>query len=124
MRKYLLSLAAAGTALALASPATAQWYPRPAYGQNVVGRWQQEIRQLRFRMDQLRRQGRLTRPEAIDLNNDIRSTEAAIYHVGRRGVAPWEARQIDQRIRRVRQELRRYSDWDRRNYRDNRLRRY
>ena len=116
MRKVLLSIAAAGTALAFATPAAAQWAPRPAYGYNNgnIGRWQQEIRQLRIRMDQLGRSGRLTGREARDLNNDIRGTERMLYRSGRNGITWREARSIDQRIQRVRYELRRYSDYDRR----------
>ena len=113
MRKLLVSLAAAGTVLAFATPADAQW-ARPAYGYNngMVGRWQNEIQQLRVQMDQLGRSGRLTRAEARDLGNDIRETERMLYRSGRNGIAPREARSIDQRINRLRYELRRYSDYD------------
>lgn len=111
MRKVLLSIAAAGTVLGLATPAAAQWAPRPAYGYNP-GRWQQEVQQLRYQMDQLGRSGRLTRAEAYDLQNDIRSTERMIYRANRNGINPNEARSLDQRIQRVRWELRRYSDRD------------
>jgi hypothetical protein len=115
MRKVLISLAAAGTALAFATPADAQWAPRPAYGgyeQGMMQRWQGEIQQLRFQMDQLGRSGRLTGREAWDLRNDIRSTERALYRDRRRGFSPGEARSIDRSIARIRHELRRYSDYD------------
>jgi len=115
MRKVLLSLAAAGTVLSLATPAAAQWArPGNGYNQNMPGRWQNEIQQMHYRMDQLGRSGRLTRAEAVDLQNDIRSTERMVYRASRNGITPWEARSIDVKIARVREELRRYSDYDRR----------
>ena len=113
MRKVLLTLAAAGTVLGLATPADAQW-ARPAYGynHNMAGRWQNEIQQMRYQMDQLGRAGWLTRAEAVDLQNDIRSTERMVYRASRNGINPREARSIDIRIARVHNELRRYSDRD------------
>ena len=56
----------------------------------------------------------MTRAEAYDLQNDIRGTERMLYRSNRNGITQWEARSIDQRIQRVRNELRRYSDYDRR----------
>lgn len=115
MRKLLVSLAAAGTVLAFATPAQAQWAPRQAYGgynQNMRVRWQNDIQQLRVQMDQLGRSGRLTGREARDLQNDIRQTERMLYRSGRNGITRNEARSIDERINRVRYELRRYSDYD------------
>jgi hypothetical protein len=116
MRKLLVSLAAAGTVLAFATPAEAQWAPRPAYGggynYDMMQRWQGEIRQIRFQMDRLGRSGRLTGREAWDLRNDLRSTERAIYRDRRRGFSPGEARSIDRSIMRLHHELRRYSDYD------------
>src|SRR3954454_3017075 len=121
MRKLLVSLAAAGTALAFATPATAQYFPQPAYGapygnaygyRNNVGRWQREIQQIRIPMDNLGRSGRLARAEAVDLDRDIRTAERSIYRSGRGGIAPWEAQNIDGRIWHLRNELRRYADYD------------
>ena len=123
MRKLLVSFIAAGTALAFATPAAAQWAPRPAYGapygnaygydhNNCAGRWQRELQEVRMQMDNLARSGRLTRAEDRDLRNDIRSAERSIYRSGRDGIGWREARQIDERIARIRYELRRYSDYD------------
>jgi hypothetical protein len=115
MRKLLLSFAAAGTVLAFSTAADAQW-ARPAHGYNngAVGRWQNEIQQLRVQMDQLGRSGRLTRAEARDLQNDLRGTENMLSRSGRNGITQNEARSIEQRIGQLRYELRRYSDNDRR----------
>jgi hypothetical protein len=127
MRKLLVTIAAAGTALAFATPASAQYFPQPAYGApygNAYGnpygngygygpvRYQREIQAIRLQMNELARAGRLTRSEAWDLDNDIRSAERSIYRSGRGGMSPWEARNLDGRIWNLRSELKRYSDYD------------
>jgi opacity protein-like surface antigen len=124
MRKLLISLAAAGSALALATPAAAQYYPQQqpygyggqtyggygynGYGYNNRGQMQRELQQIRFQADNLARQGRLTRGEARDLYHDIGTTERALYRANN----PWAARDLNQRITRLRYELHRYADYD------------
>jgi hypothetical protein len=124
MRRLLVTIAAAGTALAFATPAAAQYFPQQRaysqgynqygnrYGGNNVAQWQQDLNQIRYSADNLRRQGRLTRNEARDLNNDIWSVQRSLNTVGYRGLAPWEARQIQEKFMRLRYEMRRYSDYD------------
>ena len=141
MRTLLISLAAA-SAVAVAAPASAQVYGNlgvgiggPAYGApgygygygygygNTAGRWQAQLQQIRYQMNILARQGRLTRAEGRDLNRDIRSAERTLYNASYRGISPWEARSMDDKIARLRYELRRYADydgnrWENRRYRD------
>jgi hypothetical protein len=120
MRKVLISLAAAGAALAFATPAAAQ-YQQPYYGGQQYGgngynnygynnraQMQQELRQIRFQADNLARQGRLTRYEARDLFGDINSAERSLY----RSNNPWQARELSQKIAHIRYELHRYADYD------------
>ena len=128
MRMFLISAAAAVSALAIASPASAQYYPAPGYGApygNAYGYhrganpWVNQLQQIRYQADMLARQGRLTRSESRDLFRDIRSAERAIYRKGRHGLSGREARRLDNKLGRIRYELRRYSDrdgrrWDRR----------
>ena len=115
MRKVLIALATAGAALAVASPASAQYYGGYnngyAYnnGYNNRGQMQRELQQIRIQADQLARQGRLTRSESRDLYRDLASAERSLY----RGGNPW---QLNQRIQQIRYELRRYSDYDRGRY--------
>ncbi len=127
MRKVLISLAAAGSALALATPAAAQYYPQQqpygyggqqyGYGYDNRGQLQNELRQIRFQADNLARQGRLTPYEARDLYGDIHSAERALYRANN----PWEARALSQKIAHIRYELHRYADYDgRRGYGYNR----
>ena len=125
MRKLLISLAAAGSALALATPAAAQYYPQQqpygyggqqygyggqqyGYGYNNRGQLQQELQQIRYQADNLARQGRLTPYEARDLYGDIHSAERALYRANN----PWEARALSQKIAHIRYELHRYADYD------------
>ena len=112
MRKLIVSLAAAGAAIAFAAPAAAQYYPGQygapygnAYGYNNRGQLQNELQQIRFQANNLARQGRLTRSEARDLFGDINKAERALYRSNR----PWEA---NQQIANLRYELRRYADYD------------
>ena len=145
MRKVLITLAAAAATLAVAAPASAQVYGNlaPGYGYNGyayngygnaygygygnrygygygyqnAASLRAEIQQVRFQMNALARQGRLTRNEARDLNRDIANAERAIYNANYRGLTAWEAQNLQQRVQRLRYEVARYSDYDRRNYR-------
>ncbi len=140
MRTLMISLAAATTALVVAAPASAQArgnlapYGAPAYGSPYgapygnaygynsygPGQWQRDLQQVRYQMNALARQGRLTRAEARDLDRDIRSAERAIYRSGRNGMSRYEVQSISRKIARINYELRRYSDYDRRSRYDRR----
>ena len=122
MRKFILALVAAGSALAVATPAAAQYYAQPypyngnypsnGYGYDNRGHMQNELRQIRIDADNLARQGRLTRSESRDLYGDIASAERALYRTNN----PWQARNLNEKIAHIRYELRRYSDYDGRRY--------
>jgi hypothetical protein len=113
MRKLLVSLAAAGTMLAVASPASAQWH-RPGYGYNNSPRahFEQEVRQLRYDRDNLARSGRLTGREARDLDLDIQALQNSVWQASRGGISPRQADALSWRVNRVRNEIQRYSDYD------------
>lgn len=142
MRTLLISLAAA-SAVAVAAPASAQVYGNvgigiggPAYGApgygygygygngygNSAGRWQAQLQQIRYDISNLARQGRLTRAEGRDLDRDIRSAERTLYNASYRGISPWEARSMDEKIARLRYEVRRYADYDGNRWNDRRYR--
>ena len=112
MRKVLIALATASAALAVASPASAQYYGGNGYNNYAYGnrgQMQNELQRIRYQADNLARQGRLTRSEARDLYRDLASAERSLY----RGGNPW---QLNQKIQQIRYELRRYSDYDGRRY--------
>jgi hypothetical protein len=115
MRKVIISLAAAGAALAIATPAAAQYqYRAPygnayAYGYNNRAQMQNELQQIRYQADNLARQGRLNRSEARDLYSDIQSAQ---IQIARSNNSPWATRALNEKIARIRYEVRRYADYD------------
>lgn len=120
MRKVLISLAAAGTAVAFAAPASAQFYPAQSqgyqqgyqgqgYGYNRGG-----MRALQYRVDriqrdieQLRARRIISRNEANGLREEARGIERRIYRASRNGLQRSEMRNIDYRIARLEQHVRR-----------------
>ena len=117
MRKILISLAAAGTALASATPAAAQYYPQPQvypqqqpygynnYAPNNYG----QLRALQARIDLVQRRiDRLDRRDdfrgADRLRDESRNIERRLRRAARNGLNPYEASDIQNRI--VRLELR------------------
>jgi cell division protein FtsB len=117
MRKIILSIAAAGAALAVATPASAQYYPAPRYGASYgFG----EVRSLQVRIDNVERQiDRLDRRDRIGdrnadrLRDEANRIEERLHRAARGGLNPSEARDINVRIQRLEQRVQ-YSMNDRR----------
>ena len=115
MRKLMISLAAAGTALIFATPAAAQYYPQQSYnygqqyggyGYNGYGNngWGQ-MRALQARIDSVENQiRRLDRRDAIPdnradrLRNEAQNVERQLHFAARNGLNPYEANAINGRI--------------------------
>src|SRR5215213_2634854 len=127
MRKVLISLAAAGTALALATPASAQYYSAPqqygyGYGYNNYGSipaLQARINDVQRRIEYLRDRRAITRNEANGLRNESRDLERRLYRSSRYGLNPNEVQNIQYRIARLEQHVRhevRDGRWDNRGY--------
>lgn len=115
MRKFLISLAVAGSALAIATPASAQYYPQPqpGYGQGYGNHWGQ-TRALQARIDGIQRQIRrlherrmLSRSEFYRLNQDARQLEYRLRNASRYGLNPNEVQQISYRISRLERKVHR-----------------
>lgn len=116
MRKVLFSIVAAATALAVATPASAQWaqpYPPAPYGYPGYSQFGQ-VRVLQARIDGIQRQIRfldqrniLTNREARRLREQSRTIEHRLLHASRNGLSPWEARDIESRIARLEYRVRR-----------------
>ena len=118
MRKFLISLAVAASAVAVASPASAQYAPQYApqpqgnaygYNNNNYG----QVRRLQARVDQIQRQiQRLDRRGAIrnrqtdGLRAEARNIERRLRDVSRFGLSPRESRDIEIRIGRLEQQVR------------------
>ena len=110
MRKFMIVMAATGTALVAASPAAAQYYPTPQpapYGYN----WGQ-VRALQARLNNVERQiNRLDRRNYIRdrsadrLRNEANRIEDRLRDRARGGLNPYEARDIEARIARLEQKV-------------------
>ena len=116
MRKVLIALATAGAAIAFATPASAQYYPQPAYGApygNAYGynNWGQ-TRALQVRIDAIQRQinmldrrDRIRDRSADQLRREARSVEQRLHRAERFGLNPYEANDIQVRIARLEQRV-------------------
>ena len=123
MRKLIISLAAATAALAVASPASAQYYGGQSYGygqgygqgygyngygNNNYG----QVRALQARIDAVQWQiKRLDRYNVIRdgradrLRSESRQIEARLHNAARYGLNPYEANDIQMRIGRLEQQV-------------------
>jgi hypothetical protein len=116
MRKLIISLAAAGSALAIATPAAAQYYPgQPygapygnAYGYNNYG----QVRSLQLRINAVERQinlldrrDRIRNRDADRLRDEANSLERRLRHAARDGMSFREANDIQIRLARLEQRV-------------------
>ena len=112
MRTLLISFAAAASALAVATPAAAQYAPQPrGYAYGHQGNWGQ-ARALQVRIDNIQRQiQRLDRRnilsdrEARRLLQDSRELERRLRFVRQNGLHPNERHDIERRLARLEQRL-------------------
>ena len=123
MRKFVLSLAAAGVAVIAASPAAAQYYPAPqpapygnAYGYNGYngygrGNWEQ-VRGLEVRLNNIERQiNRLDRRDRIGdrsadrLRREANNIERRLHERARGGLNQREAGDLINRVQRLEQRV-------------------
>ena len=112
MRITLISLAAAASALAVAAPASAQYFPVPqgnAYGyQNNYGqarRLDARIDAIQRQINQLDRRNILSDREADRLRRESREVERRLHFAARNGLHPQERYDIERRIARLEQRL-------------------
>lgn len=113
MRTFLISAAAAISAMAVAAPAAAQWNAPPAYGNpygynNNYGQLrslQARVDNLQRRIAQLDRRNILSNREARRLHEQARSIEVRLYREGRNGLSYNEYREIQYRIARLEQNI-------------------
>ena len=129
MRKFLIPIAAAASALAVAAPASAQyvqWAP-PVYhynpynygtgfsGINFARSMADRVQRVRMDIRVMRDRRVLSRGEARSLDNQAERLQRRIFRATRYGINPYEARSLEAQIfnlqRRVAREA---NDWDRR----------
>lgn len=118
MRKLMISLAAAGTALAFATPAAAQYYPQQpqpyGYGNGYNNGYNSygQVRALQARIDALQNQIRYLgrgyggRDNSADrLREESRNLERRLRQASRFGLNPYEANDIQRRIAMLEQRV-------------------
>ncbi len=114
MRKLIITLAAAGAALVVATPAAAQFPGQYAPYGNAYGYNNNygQVRALQVRIDAVERQiNRLDRRDRIRdrtadrLRDEANNLERRLRHAARDGLSPWEANDIQVRIARLEQRV-------------------
>lgn len=135
MRKYLLPLAAAGSLLAIATPASAQyaqvqygqrWAP-PVYnyqpynyanrfnGMNFASNMHQRVARIRNDIHVMQSRRVLSWSEARNLDAQAVNLQRRIDRVSRYGIRPNEARSVENGIRKLEWRIsREANDWNRR----------
>ena len=135
MRKLLISLAAAGAALVVATPAAAQYYPQPqpygygygngynGYGYNNYGgvrALQARVDALQWQIRSLDRRDRIRDGRADRLREEANGIEHRLHRAARYGLNPYEANDIQARLARLEQRVQyaanRYGRYDRYGY--------
>jgi hypothetical protein len=124
MRKFLIPVLAAASALTIAAPASAQWAP-PVYryqsynygngynGFNFARSMEQRVQRMRGDIRQMQDRRILSWNEARGLENEAASIQRKIYRSSGNGIQPGEARNIENRIQRLEYRIsREASDWN------------
>jgi hypothetical protein len=114
MRNLIIGLAAAGTALAVATPATAQYYQQPygynGYGNNGYGynNGNGQARGLQNRVFNVLRSLNGVRPGARErIRDQAINIDRQLRYASRNGLNPYEARNFDYRIGQLERQLQR-----------------
>ena len=126
MRKFVLPIAAAASALAIAAPASAQWAP-PVYRYQPYNygygfRYQAFAQQMENRVQRVRNdirvmQGRriLSYREGRNLEQQASNLQRRIYRASRNGIQPGEARRLENQLRNLEFRVQREAtDWNNR----------
>ena len=126
MRKILVSIAAGAAALGFAAPASAQWAP-PVYryapynyghgysGHAFARSMADRVQRIRGDIRVMESRRILSHREARSLDADARAIQRRIFNASRNGIQPGEARNIENRIRRLEIRVsREANDWNNR----------
>jgi hypothetical protein len=112
MRKFLISVAAAASAVAFAAPASAQWVA-PTYryapynyghgynGMAFVRAMQARVQHVRADIRTMQARRIISWSEARRLENEARTVERRIFKASRNGLRPAEAPGIENRVRKL-----------------------
>ena len=126
MRKLLMSMIAAGSALSLAAPASAQWVP-PVYNYHPYNydrgfsyhafaqSMEQRVQRVRNDIRMMQSQRILGWQEARSLQYQAANIQNRIWRASRNGIQPGEARRLENQIRNLEFRVQREAtDWNNR----------
>jgi hypothetical protein len=126
MRKFLIPVVAAASALTIAAPASAQWAP-PVYryapynyshgysGFSFARSMETRVQRIRNDIRAMTVRHILGWREGRELDNEARSIQRRIFRASRNGIQPGEARNVENRIRRLEYRIsREATDWNNR----------
>jgi hypothetical protein len=126
MRKVLIPIVAAASALTLAAPAAAQWAP-PIYtytpynygygfnGFHFARSMQARVERIRADIHAMAVRRILSFSEARSLDSQARGLQRRIFFASRNGINPFEARNLENQIFRLQRRVaREANDWNRR----------
>lgn len=133
MRKFIVPIIAAVSAISVAAPAAAQRWAPPAYnyqpynygrgysGHRFAREMNNRVERIRGDIREMANRRILSPREARSLENEAAGIQRRIWRDSRNGIQPGEARRIEERIRRLEYRIHREaSDWngrpDRRRY--------
>lgn len=110
MRNMLVSLAAAGAALTVSTPAAAQFYGGQSYGYGYnnygqVREMRERIDQVEWKINRLDRYNGISDGAAQRLRFEARQLEFQLNRSARYGLNPYEANQIQYRIAQLAQRV-------------------
>jgi hypothetical protein len=119
MRKFLIATLASVSALVVAAPAAAQYYPAPqpyGYGQgygygynnnqHAVGYLVQRVDRVRNHIDRLDSRDRISEREARSLRNEAQSLRNRVLRSGYNGLSGREHQNLNVRLARLEQRVR------------------
>jgi hypothetical protein len=126
MRKFLVPIVAAASALVVAAPASAQWAP-PRYNYQPYNyghgfSYHRFAGDMNARVDRIRRDIRtmqqrriLSWQETRSLETQASNLQRRIYNASRNGIQPGEARRLENQIRNLEYRVsREATDWNNR----------
>lgn len=126
MRKLLIPIVAAGSALLVAVPASAQWAP-PVYryqpynynrgfSYHAFARsMEQRVQRVRYDIRAMQARRILSWREARSLENQGAELQRRIWRASRNGIQPGEARRLENQIRNLEWRVQREAtDWNNR----------
>lgn len=121
MKKLLVSLALASSALITSAPATAQYYGRPGYDDRYdrydrgygfrADNIRERLERIGYRIDRNFERGALTRGEAQRLRWELNNIQRLAQRYSYDGLSGWERNDLERRINWLQNRLQR-ERWD------------